>query len=231
MSKPLEQQGRGGKKILLLEDDVNLNETIEEYLIEQGFEVSCAFEGQGAGDLMYENSYDLFLLDVNVPSPNGFELLKSARESGNTTPAIYITSLNSTEDLSKGFESGCDDYIRKPFALQELLLRINNIIKRNFYHNPNEIVKIDEKLSYDVKADELLREGVSVGLNNKEKLLIKLFLQHANEQISHEVIYDHLWSFEEEPSDTALRTYIKNLRKILGKDRIVSIKRYGYKFA
>lgn len=231
MSKSLEEQSRVTKKILLLEDDVNLNETIEEYLIEQGFEVSCAFDGQGAGDMMYENSYDLFLLDVNVPSPNGFELLKASRDSGNTTPAIYITSLNSTEDLSKGFESGCDDYIRKPFALQELLLRINNIIKRNFYHNPNEMVKIDEKLSYDVKADDLLLEGVSVGLNNKEKLLIKLFLQHANEQISHEVINDHLWSFDEESSDTALRTYIKNLRKIVGKDRIVSIKRYGYKFA
>ncbi len=231
MSKSLEEQSRTTKKILLLEDDANLNETIEEYLTEQGFEVSCAFDGQGGADLMYENSYDLFLLDVNVPSPNGFELLKASRDSGNTTPAIYITSLNSTEDLSKGFESGCDDYIRKPFALQELLLRINNIIKRNFYHNPNEMVKIDEKISYDVKADELLKEGVSVGLNNKEKLLIKLFLQHPNEQISHEVIYEHLWNFEEEPSDTALRTYIKNLRKILGKDRIVSIKRYGYKFA
>jgi len=219
------------KKILLLEDDVNLNETIEEFLLEQGFEVVCAFDGQSASDMMYENSFDLFLLDVNVPSPNGFELLKSSRDSGDTTPAIYITSLNSTQDLSKGFESGCDDYIRKPFVLEELLLRMNNIIKRNFYHSPNDTLKIDEKLSYDVQADELLDEGVSLPLNNKEKLLLKLFLQHANEQISHEVIYEHLWNFEEEPSDTALRTYIKNLRKVLGKDRIVSIKRYGYKFA
>ena len=219
------------KKILLLEDDVNLNETIEEFLLEQGFEVVCAFDGQSASDIMYENSFDLFLLDVNVPSPNGFELLKSSRDLGNTTPAIYITSLNSTQDLSKGFESGCDDYIRKPFALEELLLRINNIIKRNFYHSPNDTLKIDDRLSYDVQADELLDEGASHPLNNKEKLLLKLFLQHANEQISHEMIYEHLWDFEEEPSDTALRTYIKNLRKVLGKDRIVSIKRYGYKFA
>ena len=219
------------KKILLLEDDVNLNETIEEYLLEQGFEVTCAFDGRSAENLMYENSYDLFLLDVNVPSPNGFELLSSSRQSGNTTPAIYITSLNSTEDLSKGFDSGCDDYIRKPFALEELLLRINNILKRNFYHNPNEVLELDETLAYDVKADELLKEGMSIPLQNKEKLLLKLFLQHPNEQISHEVIYQNLWSYDEEPSDTALRTYIKNLRKIIGKDRIVSIKRYGYKFA
>ena len=219
------------KKVLLLEDDVNLNETVEEFLCENNFEVTCAFDGQSASDLIYENSYDVFLLDVNVPSPNGFELLKTSRDNGNTTPAIFITSLNSTQDLEQGFDSGCDDYIRKPFALQELLLRVNNIVKRSFYHNANDTLKISSDLEYDVQADELLHQGISVNLHNKEKLLLKLFLQHHNEQVSHEVINEHLWSFEEEPSDSALRTYIKNLRKIIGKDRIVSIKRYGYKFA
>ena len=218
------------KKILLLEDDINLSETIEEFLIEEGFSVESVYDGQSAEDAIYENTYDLFLLDVNVPSPNGFELLKSSREQGKTTPAIFITSLNSTDDLSKGFESGCDDYIRKPFALQELLLRINNILKRNFYHNPNETLQIDENLSYDVKADELLNNNEKVALHNKEKLLLKLFLQHPNEQISHETIYQNLWVFDEEPSDDALRTYIKNLRKVIGKERIVSIKRHGYKY-
>jgi len=219
------------KKILLLEDDVNLNETIEEFLSDEGFEVTSVYDGKSAEELIYEKNFDLFVLDVNVPSPNGFEVLKSSRQRGDTTPAIYVTSLNSTQDLSKGFESGCDDYIRKPFSLEELLLRINNILKRNFYHNPNETVKIDEDLFYDIQADELLRDGKTLPLHNKEKLLLKLFLQHSNQQISHEVIYQHLWSYEEEPSETALRTYIKNLRKVLGKERIVSIKRYGYKFA
>ena len=180
---------------------------------------------------MYENQYDLFLLDVNVPSPNGFELLKSSRERGDETPAIYITSLNSTQDLEKGFKSGCDDYIRKPFELKELLIRVNNIIQRNFYHNQNEMINIDDQFSYDIQADELLDQGRAVAFNQKEKRLLKLFLQHRNEQVSHEVISEHLWSFDEEASDAALRTYIKNLRKVLGKDRIVSIKRYGYKFA
>jgi len=219
------------KKILLLEDDVNFNETIEEFLCENDFEVTCAYDGQSASELMYENTYDVFLLDVNVPSPNGFELLKSSRQSGNTTPAIYITSLNSTEDLAEGFESGCDDYIRKPFALEELLLRVNNIVKRNFYHNTNDTLKISSDLEYDVQGEALLENGIAIALHNKEKRLLKLFLQHEGEQISHEVINAHLWNFDEESSDAALRTYIKNLRKVLGKDRIVSIKRYGYKFA
>jgi len=219
------------KKILLLEDDINLSETVEEFLSDEGFEVECVYDGISAQDCIYENTYDLFLLDVNVPSPNGFEVLKESRDKGKTTPAIFITSLNSVEDLSKGFESGCDDYIRKPFALKELLLRINNIVKRDFYHNPNETLEVDADLSYDIKADELLRQGEKISIHNKEKRLLKLFLRHPNEQISHEVIYEHLWGFDEDPSDDALRTYIKNLRKIIGKDRIVSIKRYGYKFA
>jgi len=219
------------KKILLLEDDVNLNETIEEFLVDEGFEVKCVYDGSSAEDSIYEDNFDLFLLDVNVPAPNGFEVLRESRDAGKTTPAIYITSLNSTEDLAQGFESGCDDYIRKPFELKELLFRINNILKRNFYHNPNEMLKIDNDFFYDVQADELQKHGKKVPLHNKEKILLKLFLQHLNQQISHEVINEHLWGFDEAASDTALRTYIKNLRKILGKDRIVSIKRYGYKFA
>lgn len=214
-----------------MEDDVNLNETVAEFLMEKGFEVDSVYDGKSAEEMIYENTFDLFVLDVNVPSPNGFELLKNSRDRGDTTPAIYITSLNSMSDVSKAFDSGCDDYIRKPFSLEELLLRINNILKRNFYHNPNEMLEIDEDFSYDIQADELLNKNTKIGLNNKEKLLLKLFLQHPNEQISHEVIYEHLWGFDEEPSDLALRTYIKNLRKVLGKDRIVSIKRYGYKYA
>jgi len=219
------------KKILLLEDDVNLSETLEEFLSEEGFEVECVYDGSSAEDCIYEHQHDLFLLDVNVPSPNGFELLKASRDAGKTTPAIFITSLNSTEDLSKGFDSGCDDYIRKPFELKELLLRINNILKRNFYHNPNETLEIDKEFLYDIEADELQKNGERIPLHNKEKVLLKLFLQNSNQQVSHEVIAEHLWGFDESTSDTALRTYIKNLRKILGKDRIVSIKRYGYKFA
>ena len=82
-----------------------------------------------------------------------------------------------------------------------------------------------------IQADELLDGGVKVPLNQKEKLLLKLFLQHANTQITHEVINQHLWAYDEEPSPTSLRTYIKNLRKVIGKDRIVSIKRYGYKYS
>ena len=108
-------------KILLLEDDLNLSETVCEYFEEQGFEVICVYNGDEAICAIYENSFDLLLLDVNVPNKNGFEVLKEVRKENNNVPAIFTTSLNSMDSLEEGYLSGCDDYIRKPFELKELL--------------------------------------------------------------------------------------------------------------
>lgn len=217
-------------KLLLLEDDVNLNDTINEFLEENGFEVQSVYDGEEANEKIYENRYDLFLLDVNVPGISGFELLKNLRQNGDKTPAIYLTSLNSVDDLSIGYESGCDDYIRKPFALQELLLRIQTILKREFFHEKSNTIEIDSHLLYDVGSNELQKNGQSVRLQNKEAILLKLFLQKRGEIISHETILDTLWGYDEVSSDDALRTYIKNLKKIIGKEYIISVKKLGYKF-
>ena len=216
-------------KILLLEDDINLSETIEEYLEDEGYEVVSAYDGISAEDIIYEKKFDILLLDVNVPGINGFELLKKVRDNGDETPAIFITSLNSTDDLSSGYESGCDDYIRKPFELKELLLRIKTILKRGFFHKNENIIKIDDGIFYDIDANELVKDGAAVKLNNKEDKLLKLLLKHRGQIVSHDLIFDSVWEYEEEPSDNALRTYIKNLRKIIGKESIESIKKLGYK--
>jgi len=218
-------------RILLLEDDANLNETICEYLEEQGFEMVSIYDGYEAQDRLYETRYDLLLLDVNTPGINGFEVLKSAREQGVKAPAIYITSLGEVDDLEQGFASGCDDYIRKPFALKELLIRINTLIKRNFYHEEREFIEIDQAIKYDIKNSTLIVDGAPYQLGVKESKLLKLFLQSSEAVLSHERIFEVLWSYEEEPSDASLRTYIKNLRKVIGKDRIVSIKKQGYRYA
>ena len=216
-------------KLLLLEDDLTLSETIVDYFEEQGFEVYQAYDGDEANDLIYETKFDILLLDVNVPSLNGFELLKQLRKNQNKTPAIFITSLNSMDSLEKGFESGCDDYIRKPFELKELLLRIQSIIKRG-YSQKEQFIKIDNNLEFNIKTNELLKEQQVVPLNLKEIKLLKLFLQNSDELIAHERIFETLWDYDEKPSDSSLRTYIKNLRKIIGKDKIVSLKKLGYRF-
>ncbi|AXH09932.1 two-component system response regulator [Malaciobacter halophilus] len=217
------------QKLLLLEDDITLSETIVEYLQDKDFEVIQAFDGEEALSCAYETKFDLLLLDVNVPLLSGFEVLKQIRQNQDKTPAIFITSLNSMNSLEEGFNSGCDDYIRKPFALKELLLRVKTILKRE-YLNKEEIIKIDEQLSFNLSSYELKNRNEKINLNNKELKLLKLFLLNQNELLSHEKIYDYVWDYEEEASDTSLRTYIKNLRKIVGKDRIVSLKKLGYRF-
>ena len=218
-------------KILLLEDDANLNETVTEFLEEEGHQVISVYDGDEAQEKLYESKYDLLLLDINVPGIDGLELLKESRKEGVVAPAIYITSMDSVDDLERGFDSGCDDYIRKPFALKELKIRVETLLKRDFFHEQKELIQISENIFYDIKNNALIIEDKSISLGNKESRLLKLFMKTEGEVISHDRIYKHLWDYDEEPSDTALRTYIKNLRKIIGKERIVSIKKQGYKFS
>jgi len=217
-------------KILLLEDDANLNETITEFLEEEDYEVTSTYDGHEAQDRLYESKFDLLLLDVNTPGIDGFSLLKEARENDVVAPSIFITSLDGVEDLERGFQSGCDDYIRKPFVLKELSIRVETLLRRGFFHEAKELISLGENIEYNTKSNELLVNGVAETLGNKESALFKLFMKQPDEVLSHERIYKELWDYDEDPSDTALRTYIKNIRKIIGKDRIVSIKKQGYKF-
>ncbi len=216
-------------KILLLEDDLTLNETLSEYLEDNNYEVVSSYTGQEALEKAYEEYFDLFLFDVNVPDINGFELLKKLRDEGNDTSCIFITSLNSMDNLEEGFNSGCDDYIRKPFELKEMLIRINTILKRDLA-TKKDTIKLAKDVEFDSKANVLLQNGVDVRLNQKELKLLKLFLKHPNELLNHERIYEFVWDYDEEYSDNSLRTYLKNLRKYLGKEKIVSVKRLGYRF-
>jgi len=218
------------QKILLLEDDSNLNETIREFLEEEGYEVISVYDGYEAQDKLYESKYDLLLLDVNTPGINGFELLKEARDNDVLAPAIFITALDSVDDLERGFDSGCDDYIRKPFVLRELKIRVDTLLKRGFFHEEKTLIDISDNIAYDSKNSELIIDNKVVSLGHKESMLLKLFMKNQDEVIIHDRIYSHLWDFDETPSDTALRTYLKNLRKLIGKERIVSIKKQGYKF-
>jgi DNA-binding response OmpR family regulator len=110
------------------------------------------------------------------------------------------------------------------------LIRVETLIKRSFYHEERETIPINDRLHYDVKNGALMDTDVVIQLGVKEGRLLKLLLKFPDEVISHERIFKHVWDYEETPSDTSLRTYIKNLRKIIGKDRIVSVKKQGYKY-
>ncbi len=217
-------------KILLLEDDMALSDIIAEYLNDKGFELDIVYDGEEALSNAYESQYDLYLFDVNVPAIKGFDLLKILRKNNDTTPTIFITSLDDIEDLSKGFESGADDYIKKPFELAELLLRIKNIQKRSFAQQRTSVIAIDENLVFNIETELLITETESISLPPKELKVFKHFLQHPNEIVTIEDLYMVMWNYDETPSSESLRAHIKNLRKHLSPDMIQNIRGTGYRF-
>ncbi len=215
-------------KILLLEDDTLLNEIIIEYLEELDNEVISTFDGQEALESIYENRFDLLILDVNVPSLNGFELLKELKSNSIDIPTIYITSLHTSKDMEDGFQAGADDYIKKPFHLSELKLRINNI-KRLRQIDVSGVVKLSEEVFYDNDEKIIKVNGISSYLSKTEAKVFEYFIKNKNKSISIDEISLNNWIYDEVPTATTIRTYIKNLRKILGKDKITTIKGVGYK--
>ena len=215
-------------KILYLEDDITLSETVEEFLVEEGFDIISVYDGNEALNTIYKHNFDMFLLDVNVPHINGFQLLQELRDANISTPAIFTTSLNSIDDLSQGYNSGADDYIKKPFALKELLFRIKALLKREF-KSQDILAHITDDIYFNTQINELIINNKTIFLNPKEILLLKLLLKHKNECVTFENIYQNVWSYDEIHSDMSLRTYIKNLRKYIGKENILSIKKVGYK--
>lgn len=215
-------------KILLLEDDLILNEIIEEYLISQEHEVITAFSGNEAQDYLYSQTFDLLILDVNVPFVSGFELLKELRTQNIKTPTIFITSLNMVEDMQKGFDSGCDDYLKKPFELKELDLRINNI-KRLFNITPKELINISKDTFLDIQNLLIIKNNQKIHLAKKECEVLQ-YLINSSKTVSIEELSLNLWAYEDNPNDSTIRTYIKNLRKILGEEKIINIRGVGYRF-
>ncbi len=215
--------------ILLLEDDIQLSDTVKQFLEMKGYNVHVAYDGYQAEEIVYEKCIDLMLLDVKVPLMNGFDVLKHVRAEGKETPTIFITSLNSVADVEKGFAVGCDDYIRKPFSLKELLVRVESLLKRTFGTHRDKIF-LEEGLFFDTKELILIQNGKKIPLKTKEFTLLSLFLKHPNELINYETINNTLWTYDESPSSGSLRTYIKRIRAVIGKEKIETIKNVGYRF-
>jgi len=214
-------------KVLFLEDDPIIADIVKEHLISKGYEVDYAFDINEAQQFIEYNIYDLFLFDVNVPDGNGFELLQSIRGSSNNTPTIFITALNDVEDMKLGFHSGCDDYIKKPFELEELELRINNI-KR--LYNLDSLVVIDKNIFLDKENFTIFIGDIKKPLREKEFLLLEYLAKNHARIISQEELCSNVWSYENTPTDATIRSYIRTLRAIVGSEKIETVKGVGYRF-
>ncbi len=216
-------------KILLLEDDLILNEIIKEHLLEKENEVVSVFDGIQAEDILYSQTFDLLLLDVNVPNINGFKLLEDLRSKDIFTPAIFLTSLDQIDDIEKGFNAGCDDYIKKPFVLKELDLRIQNM-KRLFNINSNEKIQISKNIILDIKNLTITLDNKNIRIAYKEAKVLQYLVNNKTKPISVEELSINIWSYDDAPLASTIRTYIKNIRKILGDDSISNTRGVGYRF-
>ena len=212
-------------KILLLEDDKLFNETLQDFLEEEGFDLSCVLDPYTALDLTYEQNFDLYLFDVNLPYESGFDLLKKLRESGDSTPTIFITSREDKASMMEGFTTGADDYLKKPVDLDELLLRIEAVLRRQIC---SERLGVGEYI-LDSKEKKLYKEGVEVEMTKKVIELLLFFVSAQGEVVSINEIKNRLWAASEEASDGSIRVYIAQLKKLFP-EAIENIRGVGYRF-
>ena len=205
-------------KILLLEDDKILCDSLREFLELEGYIVDVAHRGLEVFDLTFEKEYDLYILDVNVPDVDGFDVLSSLKEAGDTTPAIYITALTDINSIAKGFEIGADDYIKKPFDPEELVIRI----KRK-YQQEKEVLLYLNDIVYNPTSKVLQKSGVTIGLGDVQQNIFHTLMVEQNKIVNSYTLLDFL----EQPSANALRVNLAKLKNKLDIN-IKNIRGQGY---
>lgn len=213
-------------KILFLEDDLLFGETLIDLLEDEGYVVHHCPNGQDALDATYKEKFDLYLLDINVPLIDGVSLLGELRAADDFTPAIFLTSHKDKTMLERGFLSGADDFITKPFDNREFLLRLNALISRT-KRSKNECVG---ELCHDEHHKCVLYNDEALELTKKEYQLLVLLMENANTPVPKELIYDELWTTADGGgSDGAIRVYINRLKQLLPTVTIENIRGIGYK--
>ena len=216
-------------KILLLEDDPILSDIMYDHLDGYGHDVVLCSDGQSALEKIDENNFDIFIFDINVPLQSGIKVLKTARDYQKNTPTILITAYQDIEHLKSGFIAGCDDYIKKPFELEELDHRIENI-KRKFNIETDQSVKIEDGVYFDNEKRTILKDNKTFNLSQKECQVLNYLINNQKRVISNDELVQNIWKFDEMPSDATLRVYIKKLRVILGYGKIRTVRGLGYSF-
>lgn len=217
-------------RVLLLEDDIALSDLLSEHLEDKGFEVTLCTNGQEALENLVDNKFDFALLDINTPTISGIEVLKRVRtEYKNNIPIIILTAYQDTKHLKESFENGVDDYIKKPFDLEELDQRIIKLCRQFLIEQDNKI-KIDENLYFEPSTCKIFKDNQIINLAQKERDILKYFCTHKSRVVSSEELLQNIWTYDEMPTDATIRVYIKNLREMIGKDKITTIRAIGYRF-
>ena len=212
-------------KILLLEDEIMLNESIVEYLEALGHSIDSYFDGLDAFNSMKENSYDLLVLDINVPNMDGLTFLENIHELKIQTPAIYISALVDIEDISRAYNLGCFDYLKKPFHLKELALRLDRIILSN--EVPRVHLRLSKNYSYDQEHSTLLFNAQPQTLTKKQSQIIDLLARNRGMVVDFEQFCEYVWQ-DGFVDNATIRAEINRLKKTLHEDIIQNIRGMGY---
>jgi DNA-binding response OmpR family regulator len=204
-------------KILLLEDDKILCASLKDFLELEGYSVDTAHRGPEVFDLTFQKKYDLYILDVNVPDINGFDVLNSLKEAGDETPAIYITALTDINSISRGFEIGAEDYIKKPFDPEELIVRI-----KSKYRQDDTVIYYND-ISYDPVSKTVKKDTEIISLGEVQLNIFHMLITQQNKVVDSFTLMDFL----EQPNANALRVNIAKLKNKLGIE-IRNIRGQGY---
>ncbi len=214
-------------KILLLEDERMLLTSIQEFLEGLGHLVDPYDDGAKALEAMGRQRYDLMILDINVPKIDGFSLLEQARQANIHTPTLYISALVDIREITKGFTLGCADYVKKPFHLKELQLRIDNVVRLAGIRHENHLV-LSRHYAYDREKKALYFDGEPVELTKRQQQILDLLIRHSPSVVDFERFRESVW--EDEPIDNAsIRAEVARLRKILKEEFIKNIRGLGYR--
>ncbi len=215
-------------KILVLEDDELFASTLEDFLNDEDFEVDIAFNAEECLELNFSKNYDLYIFDINLPQMSGLELLEQLRKSQDNTPTIFLTSYKDKDTLHEAFLKGCDDYLKKPVDLDELILRIKALLKRN--KKQFDIIHLSNNFTFNPINKRVYENEIDMNLSIKILELIELFVENRGEIVTKEMIISKLWATNEEYSEGSIRVYINQVKKFFdNKDAILNIKGVGYK--
>jgi DNA-binding response OmpR family regulator len=199
-------------KVLLIEDDIQLNETIKSFLEFKKHTVVSVFDGQEAVSKIDSSNYGLYIIDINIPHYNGLDLIKYIRNVDLITPIIIITASLEIDNLKDAFKYGCSDYIKKPFHLEELNIRVQNSLNSN----KNDIIEISKGLKFDFEYEELSIDEVVVKIRKKERRLLTILLKNINHTVSNEILENYIWE-NEIKERYPLRQLVSDLKKSFGR--------------
>ncbi|MDA7817904.1 response regulator transcription factor [Sulfurimonas sp.] len=222
------QDGWTNMKILLMEDDAVLSDILLDFLRES-FETDYAFDAQEVYKHLEDKKYDLFIFDINVAGKSGLELLEELRDFKCTTPTIMITAYTDTSYLKKAFDLGAHDYIKKPFELEELKARIQNT-KKLFNIENEKNISISQDIIFMNELREIKRGNDTFNLSQKDSDILMYFIKNPKRVIDSDELIQNIWDFDSLPSDATVRSHIRTLREIIGKEKIQTIRGVGYKY-